>query len=242
MRKAPEKSAWFMFLSLFFWTMAADAFNTNLSLWGTEYAQVDDSFLGMISIVTTVALLILGYPGALLSKKKGRLWTMRFGISFMIFAFGGLIIFQELGRMGYVSWARAGIIICSISNTFGGALIGIAAITVTWQLAPENKVGTYTGLYYLFKQLGSIISPMLVGGLMSILTPVFGKTGTWVVFIPYCLSFSILFYWSFSHVKKGEVGDKWSYDEESENRETGDKKIETHKSIELNENSEKTEE
>ncbi len=211
-RKAPERSAWYMFLSLFFWTMASDAFSTNLSLWGTEYARVDDSFLGLISLVTTGALLVLGYPGAILSKKKGRIWTMKLGVVFMIAAFSGLIIFQELGRMGYFFWARFGIVVCSVSNTFGGALIGIAAITITWQLAPESKVGTYTGLYYLFKQLGSIISPTLIGGVMSLLTPALGATGTWVIFSPYCLLFSILFYWSFTHVKKGEVGDTWSYD------------------------------
>jgi maltose/moltooligosaccharide transporter len=212
-KNAPDKSAWFMFLSLFFWTMAGDAFSTNYSLWGSEYAKLDDSFLGTVSLITTVALLILGYPGALISKKKGRIWTMKLGIAFIIISFAGLIIFQELGRMNHVTIALIGIIVCSVCNTFGGALIGIAAITVTWQLAPDNKVGTYTGLYYLFKQMGSVISPMLIGGIMSLLTPALGTTDVWVIFIPYCMLFSILFYWSFSHVTKGEVGDEWNYEE-----------------------------
>ena len=71
-------------------------------------------------------------------------------------------------------------------------------------------MGTYTGLYYLFKQLGSVISPILFGGIFSISTTIIGETMAWITFIPYCLIFAILFYWTFSKVKKGEVGDSWN--------------------------------
>ena len=210
---APEKSAWFMFLALFFWTMSTDAFNTNLSLWWPEYMMLDDSLLGTLTIVTSASILILGYPGALLSKKKGRIWTMKFGTLCLVIGFSALIPIQELGRAGYSIIALIGVIVCMILNSFGGALIAIAAITITWQLAPNNKVGTYTGLYYLFKQLGSVISPILLGGILAVFKMLIGNTMAWIVFVPYCLIFAVLFYWTFTKVKKGEVGDSWNPEE-----------------------------
>ncbi|MBD3350587.1 MAG: MFS transporter [Candidatus Lokiarchaeota archaeon] len=212
-RNASEKSPWFMFISLFMWTMSADAFSTNFSLWGAEYALLSDQILGFINLVTSVSVAIFGIPAALLSKKRGRIWTMKIGIKFFIIAFIGIILFQEIGRTGAPLVGLIGIIVSMIFNQMGGVFVAIAAITVTWQLAPDNKVGTYTGLYYLFKQLGSVISPLFIGGIMSILTPMLGETGTWVVFLPYCLTFALLFYWSFNHVKKGEVGDEWNANE-----------------------------
>jgi len=213
-RKAPDKSTLFMFLSLFFWTMSTDVFGTFFSLWGPEYALLSDSLLGSMSIITAVVLLLLGYPAALITQKKGRLWTMRLGTICLMVAYGALIVFQELGRANFGTIALIGVIACIVLKTFGGSLIAIAAITITWQLASDNKVGTYTGLYYLFKQLGSVISPILFGGIYSIFTSIIGETKAWITFVPYCLIFAILFYWTFSKVKKGEVGDSWNPNED----------------------------
>ena len=209
-RNASDQSTLYMFFSLFFWTMSTDVFGTFLSLWGPEYALLSDSILGSMSIITAVVLLALGYPAAIITKKKGRLWTMRLGSLCLIIAYGALIIFQELGRANFGSVALVGVIACIVLKTFGGSLIAISAITITWQLAPDYKVGTYTGLYYLFKQLGQVLSPILFGGIISIFTALLGETMAWIVFIPYCLIFSILFYWTFAKVKKGEVGDTWN--------------------------------
>ncbi|MHA1675133.1 MAG: MFS transporter [Promethearchaeota archaeon] len=215
-RNASDKSTLYMFLSLFFWTMCTDVFGTFLSLWGPEYALLSDSILGSMSIITAVVLLALGYPAALISKKKGRLWTMRLGTSFLVIAYGALIVFQELGRANFGTIALVGVIACIVLKTFGGSLIAISAITITWQLAPDNKIGTYTGLYYLFKQLGQVLSPILFGGIISIFTALLGETMAWITFIPYCLIFAVLFYWTFAKVKKGEVGDTWDPSEDIE--------------------------
>ncbi len=95
-------------------------------------------------------------------------------------------------------------------------MLGIVAITVIWQLAPKDRVGTYTGLYYFFKQAGSVIAPLAAGGLLAVYTPWLGETGVWVILMPFCLVLSVLAYVAMVRVKRGEVGDELSAEEVAE--------------------------
>lgn len=214
--KVKDKSAAFAFLAIFFWTAADDALGTNLSLWGAEYALLPDSFLGSLFIVMMVFVLILGLPGAMLSKRKGRLWTMRVGLLLFVACHVGIIAFQELIRAGLFLPGFIAVAICFGIKAAGGGLLAIAAITIIWQMAPKDKVGTYTGLYYVFKQTGSVLAPLAVGGLLAIFTPALGTTGTWVLLNPFCLVMSILGYLFMARVRRGEVGDELSEEEVAE--------------------------
>lgn len=213
--RADEKSPKYMFLSLFFWTLCNDVFSTYYSTWGPAYARLEDNALGQISIISSVVLIILSYPAAIISNKKGRIWTMKLGGICFVLAFSLMLIFQEVGKAGYTQLAVIGIVTGICINTLGGAILGIAAITITWQLAPENKVGTYTGLYYLFKQMGAILSPILFGLIFDLIK--FLANGDevigWIALMPYCLLFALMFNFTFYKVKKGEVGDTWDPNE-----------------------------
>jgi MFS-type transporter involved in bile tolerance (Atg22 family) len=214
--KAKEKSAALALLAIFFWSAADDALGTNMSLWGGEYALLPDLFLVSLSIVMMVFVVIFGIPGAMLSKKKGRLWSMRTGLVLFIICHAGIIVSQELIRAG-TFWP--GFITTAVLfgiKALGGGLLGIVAITIIWQMAPKDKVGTYTGLYYLAKQAGSVLAPLAAGGILAVLTPWLGTTGVWVILMPFCLVLSVLAYVAMVRVKRGEVGDELSDEEVAE--------------------------
>lgn len=211
--KVKEKSAAFMFLTIFFWSASEDAFGTNMSLWGAEYAWIPDTFLAWLSIISGIFVAILGYPGAKLSNQKGRIWTMRIGLLALAISYAGIIIFQEFVRAELFWLGFVGILFCLGIKAAGGALLGIAAITIIWQLAPKDKTGTYTGLYYVFKQTGSVLSPLIIGGILSLFTPYLGTTDVWVVLNPFCLILAIIGYMMMRHVFRGEIGDELSPDQ-----------------------------
>lgn len=214
--KAKEKSAILALLAIFFWTAADDALGTNMSLWGGEYAMLPDFFLVSLSMVMMVFVVIFGIPGAMLSKRKGRLWSMRTGLLLFIICHAGMIVSQELIRAGYFWPGFIATALLFGVKALGGGLLGIVAITIVWQLAPKDQVGTYTGLYYLFKQAGSVIAPLAAGGILAVLTPLLGTTGVWVVLMPFCLVLSVLAYATMVKVKRGEVGDELSAEEIAE--------------------------
>ncbi len=214
--KAKEKSTILALIAIFFWSAADDALGTNMSLWGGEYAMLPDFFLVSLSIIMMVFVLIFGIPGALLSKKKGRLWSMRIGLLLFIICHAGIIVSQELIRAGFFLPGFIATAVLFGIKALGSGLLGIVAITVIWQLAPKDRVGTYTGLYYFFKQAGSVIAPLAAGGLLAVYTPWLGETGVWVILMPFCLVLSVLAYVAMVRVKRGEVGDELSAEEVAE--------------------------
>jgi MFS family permease len=48
------------------------------------------------------------------------------------------------------------------------ALININSYPFVTEMAPEGQLGTFTGFYYLFASLASIISPPLLGSIIDI--------------------------------------------------------------------------
>ncbi|MBN2152810.1 MAG: MFS transporter [Candidatus Lokiarchaeota archaeon] len=217
--KIKNKSAAFAFLAILFWSAAEDGFGTNLSLWGVEYAGLSDSFLSTLFIVMMLLVLVLGLPGAILSKRKGRLWTMRTGLIMYVACHAGIIVSQEIIRAGYFLPGFVITIVCFGLKALGGGLLAIAAITIIWQMAPKDKVGTYTGLYYVFKQTGSVVAPLIIGALLSLFTwliPALGATGAWIILNPFCLAMSVIGYVAMVRVNKGEVGDDLSDEEVKE--------------------------
>ena len=138
---------------------------------------------------------------------------MKVGLICLTASYAGMIIFQELIRSGKFLAGFIGILFCMGIKAVGGALLGIAAITITWQLAPKDKIGTYTGLYYVFKQSGSVLSPLIIGGLLSLFTPTLGTTGVWVILNPFCLILAFIGYYMMIKVVRGEIGDELSPEE-----------------------------
>ncbi len=62
----------------------------------------------------------------------------------------------------------------------GWALININSIVIVWEIATDEKLGSYTGLYYLFSSSAAVAGPAIIGlifdlfaaGIFSLLFPV----------------------------------------------------------------------
>ena len=60
------------------------------------------------------------------------------------------------------------------------ALININSIVIVWEIATDEKLGSYTGLYYLFSSSAAVAGPAIIGlifdlfaaGIFTLLFPV----------------------------------------------------------------------
>jgi len=68
-----------------------------------------------------------------------------------------------------------------------------------WQMADYANIGIYTGLYYFFSQLASIIAPPITGALIDL----FGY-GALFLFAAACMLIAFI---CMSRVKRGEPKD-----------------------------------
>jgi MFS family permease len=78
----------------------------------------------------------------------------------------------------------------------------VNSFPILWDLAPEGKVGIYTGIYYTFNQTAYTIAPILFGGILFL----FSSLGDYryIVMFPFVLFCVIMGLLFFSRVKGGE--------------------------------------
>lgn len=149
-----DKSTITMLFAIFFITVGWAALSALLSAYGIIVLGLTRGQAGGLMLYGAITFLIFAFPLAVLAEKYGR----------RLFIKIGLAIFVTCLILGF--FTREVIIIYIII-----ALIGIAyaciivnTIVIIWGLAPsEKKIGTYTGMYYIFTFSAEIFGPGLVG-------------------------------------------------------------------------------
>ncbi|MFX1570862.1 MAG: MFS transporter [Promethearchaeota archaeon] len=82
----------------------------------------------------------------------------------------------------------------------------VNSFSILWALAPKDKTGIYTGMYYTFNQAAYALAPILFGGILS----VFINLGDYryIIMFPFILVLVIIAYAFFFKVKGGNSGSK----------------------------------
>ncbi|MHA1257038.1 MAG: MFS transporter, partial [Promethearchaeota archaeon] len=130
------------------------AVNALVSAYGIIILGLTRGQAGGLMLFGGVAFLVSAFPLAILAEKYGRRLLIKIGLC--IFIIG--LIFAFFTRdlvMIYILITLMGI---------GYACIIVNTIVIVWGLAPsEKKIGTYTGMYYLFTFSAEIFGPGLIG-------------------------------------------------------------------------------
>ena len=187
-----DHSTLFILFAIFFWFIGYQGIVALISIYGVEVLGYSKGLAGFLPFIVTVPLLISIYPLSYVPGKIGRRNTIKIGVILWI---AMLILGFFFGLI------RASLLIMAIPLIFlglGWAMINTNSIVIVWELAPtEEKIGTYTGLYYFFSYLAAILGPMAVGAL----TDLFG-------IISLLLNGAIFFILAFImmlFVKRGEI-------------------------------------
>ncbi len=154
-----DKSTITMLVAIFFISVGWAALNALLSAYGMNVLGLTRGQAGGLMLFGAITFLLSAFPLAVLAEKYGRRLFIKIGL----FIFAGSLIFGFFVRdllVIYIMIALIGIAYaCIIVNT----------IVIIWGLAPsERKIGTYTGMYYLFTFSAEIFGPGLVGLLTDI--------------------------------------------------------------------------
>lgn len=149
-----DKSTITMLFAIFFISVGWAALNALVSAYGINVLGLTRGQAGGLMLYGAITFLISAFPLAVLAEKYGRRLLIKIGLA--IFA-SSLIIgfFIRDILVIYILIAFMGI---------GYACIIVNTIVIIWGLAPsEKKIGTYTGMYYLFTFSAEIFGPGLVG-------------------------------------------------------------------------------
>ena len=194
-----EKSALYILLSLLCWFIAYQGILPFVGKYTTEVLGTSAGTAALSSGMVGVAYAIFAVPSGRFAHKHGRKKTIRMALLALV-----VILALVFVHSAFLSGLNPTVRLYSFWALL--FLFGIFWVTVVtnsfpmlWQMADYTTMGIYTGLYYFFSQLASIISPPLAGGA----TDLFGYPALFL----YGMIFMLVAFFLMKKVNRGEPED-----------------------------------
>lgn len=168
-----DKSALRLFGAILFWFIGYNAIEAFFTLYAKNYLGMSSAdgarLLGHLSLFFVLSALIAGFVGS----RFGRRNTIMTGILIL----GGLLaslyvlpptllatVLTRLPVLGNVPVISLFLMAAGIA----WALININSLPMVVDMVEDARIGTYTGLYYLFSTMAAIIGPNLNGWIIQL--------------------------------------------------------------------------
>ena len=194
-----EKSALFILLSLLSWFIAYQGILPFIGIYTVTELGTSAGTAALSSGMVGIAYAIFAVPSGRFAHKHGRKKTIRMALAAIVIVL--LLVFLH------------GTMTKSLDPTFRLAsfwvllfLFGIFWVTVVtnsfpmlWQMADYTTMGIYTGAYYFFSQMASIVAPPLAGGSIDL----FGYPALFI----FGLVFMLIAFFLMGNVTRGEAED-----------------------------------
>jgi MFS family permease len=152
-----DRSTLFLLGGICFWFLGQSAFNSWFTSFAIERFDMNTGQAVVLKSAFTISVLVSAIPcgalGALLGRKRGIL----IGLTLLAGAVASAYFVQTAG------WMRPLLAVAG----FGWMLVVVNSLPLVLDFAPEGRIGTYTGLYYLASQTASFIGPVLSGRLFE---------------------------------------------------------------------------
>jgi len=146
----------YILLAIFFWFFGYSAVETFFTLYGKEFLLIKESVAARSLMFFSAAFVLFAIPSGYISSVIGRKKTIMTGIAGSLLTFFVLVFLRNILYINIVL-AMGG---------FFWAFININSYPMIVNEA-EEKIGTYTGIYYFFATLPAILSPMFVGWIIQ---------------------------------------------------------------------------
>ena len=168
-----DKSALRLFFAIFSWFIGYNAIEAFFTLYSIHHLNLNEadgaSILGHLSLFFVLFAFVAGLVGA----RLGRRVTISIGLSLLVI----LIAFMYVSPPDFLASSLAtlpvlGVVrIISIPMMLAGiawALININSLPMVVDMVEDMRIGTFTGLYYLFSTLAAIVGPNVNGWIIQL--------------------------------------------------------------------------
>ena len=169
----PDRSALRVLLAILFWFVAYNAVEAFFTLYAKNHLQLTESdgtrLLGQLSLLFVLFALPSGYLGS----RIGRRVTISIGIVIMTLCLLAMYVtpiatlttvLTKLPILGQVPVVGLILMVAGV----GWACININSLPMVVDMTNASRLGTYTGLYYLFSTLAAIIGPNINGWIIQL--------------------------------------------------------------------------
>ncbi len=168
-----DKSAMRLFGAILFWFVGYNAIEAFFTLYAKNYLEMTAAdgtrLLGHLSLFFVLSALIAGFVGS----KLGRRNTILSGIFILGSIFVSLYLLppSSLTPVLTVLPVLGNVPVISLFLMGAGvawALININSLPMVVDMVDDSRIGTYTGLYYLFATMAAIFGPNVNGWIIQL--------------------------------------------------------------------------
>ena len=172
-----DKSGSRILFAIFFWFIGYSAVDTFFTLYAQEHLGIDPGDGATLLSVFPLFFVLFAIPAGFLSARLGRRVAISLGLIIVSIILALLYILPAntllspiaplplvgipLTEGGPRMLTLAGVML--IFGGIGWAFVNINSLPMVVELTTAARLGTYTGLYYLFSTLSAIVGPNLNG-------------------------------------------------------------------------------
>lgn len=166
--KDQDKSGLRILLAIFFWFLTYQGIESFLTLYATKHLGIPEGDAGRMSGHMGIFFVLFAILAGILGSRIGRRKTISIGIvgmALLIFLIAVLpvdfltIELVKLPALGMIRVVNLFLMAAGITWSF----ININSLPMVVDLTTASRIGTFTGLYYLFSTLAAIVGPNLNG-------------------------------------------------------------------------------
>ncbi len=172
-----EKSGLRILLAIFFWFIGFSAVETFFTLYAKNHLGLEAGDGATLLSVLPLFFVLFAIPSGFIAGKIGRKMTISIGlvililITFLLYLTPADVLLTAISPLPVVGipleegggrmLTFAGVLL--ILGGIGWAFININSLPMIVDLTSAARIGTYTGLYYLFSTLSAIVGPNING-------------------------------------------------------------------------------
>ena len=162
-----DKSALFILFSLLFWFIGYQGILPFVGLYSKDILKTSSGTASLAAGMVGIAYAIFAIPSGIVAHRIGRKKTIRISLSVLVVLLAGIFFHDPL--TAHLSAALRQYTFWALLFCFGIFWVSVVtnSFPMLWQMSTYQTVGIYTGLYYFFSQLASIISPPITGAFID---------------------------------------------------------------------------
>ena len=188
--------------TVFFMYLAFASIEAFFSSFAVAYFQITEGAAGTLFLAYSGPMILSAYFVGLLgqSERVGRKKAVKIFLGWLIISVFVMAVF--IVPTTYHNYNPMIIIITLVLISIPWMGFIVNSFPILWTLAPKEKTGIYTGIYYTFNQAAYSIAPIIFGGILSTFNA-FGDY-RYIILFPSILILIVVAFLLFFKVKAGE--------------------------------------
>jgi len=163
-----DKTTLYLLLAIFFWFIGYQGMEATFSNYSVHFLGMGESSGAMVLGFFSITFLLFAIPSGFISSRFGKKKVILIGITGLIVVFSLLSMVRTTTSILSLPFNIVMMMLFAIGGFFW-AFVNINSYPMVVEMTTEDKIGTYTGLYYFFSSLAAITGPLVFGLFVDLL-------------------------------------------------------------------------